>query len=127
MTIERKLEIIKDHLNLHITNDYAQLRRTDVAIYNESTADGYDLWILTSNPDNISITDDVFYTEDCISDAFKDKIDDGDIYFYIDDDAYTEIGIDDALIELFDENIDNIDITKLTTDERKSIFKHEAI
>ena len=127
MTIERKLEIIKDHLNLHITNDYAQLRRTDVAIYNESTADGYDLWILTSNPDNISITDDVFYTEDCISDAFKDKIDDGDIYFYIDDDVYTEIGIDDALLDLFDENIDYIDITKLTTDERKSIFKHEAI
>ena len=104
MTIERKIKIIKEHLNLHITNDYAQLRRTDTAIYNESTAGGYDLWILTSSPDNISITEDVFYTEDCISDAFKDKIDDGDIYFYIDEAAYTEIGIDDILIELLTRN-----------------------
>jgi len=40
---ERLIELVKQHLELNISQDLSDWSNVDCKVYNESTADGYDL------------------------------------------------------------------------------------
>ena len=46
----------------------------DFSIYEESTADGYSVWIATDNDKNININEDVYYYENDLSDVLYNAI-----------------------------------------------------
>ena len=73
----------------------------DFYIYEESTADGYSIWVATQNPENITIEENVYYYDSDLSMALYDAL----LYYkckniYIDDpEAYW---VEEAINELSD-------------------------
>ena len=120
----RKIDLIKDHFDLEITHEIDFFNSMDCAIYSESTADGYDVFIMTSDPTNISVCEDVYYYDHDIGNAFRDQIRWGDTKFYIDDYIYEDCYIEDQLLEMFEEYVHDIDSKKFTDAEREYIKEY---
>ena len=128
LTDERKIDLIKDHFDLEISdhNDIESFNSVDCAIYSESTADGYDVFVVTNDPTNVSVCEDVYYYDHDIGDAFRDQIRYGDTKFYIEDYMYEDCHIEDQLLEMFEEYVHDIDSKKFTAEERNYIKENYA-
>ena len=77
-------------------------------IYNESTADGYDVWVVTNDTRQVNVCENVYYYDHDIANAFDDQVRWGDQSFYIDDGVYEDCYIEDKLIEMFSEKVEDI-------------------
>jgi hypothetical protein len=77
-------------------------------IYNESSADGYDLWVVTNNSRNPVVCEDVHYYDHNLADSFEEQIRYGDRTFYICEYVYEDCYFNDKLVELFAENVEEI-------------------
>ena len=108
MLDERMIELVKNHLDISISTDISDFENVDCTIYNESTADGYDVFVITNDPRNVNVCENVFYYDHDIANQFREQIRYGDTTFYIDEDIYNDCYIDDQLIELFVEYVDGI-------------------
>jgi len=108
MLEERMIELIKNHLEISVSQDVSDFDNVDCHIYSESTADGYDVYMCTNNPSQPSICEDVYYYDNDLCDAFQDQIRYGDRTFYICDSIYEDCYFDDTLLELFAEYIEDI-------------------
>ena len=65
-------------------DDQWRNKHYDFYCYEETTADGYSVYITTSDPDSICISDEVHYYENDLSDEIEGAIKDGST-MYIDD------------------------------------------
>ena len=117
----RKIDLIKDHFELEITHDIDFFNSMDCAIYSESTADGYDVFVVTNDPTNVSICEDVYYYDHDIGEAFREQVRYGDKTFYIEEYMYEDCHIEDQLIDMFEEYVHDINSSKLTLEERNYI------
>ena len=108
MPEERMIKLVVDHLGLSISHDIADFDNVDCHLYNESSADGYDLWICTNDTRHVSICENVYYYDHDMGDAFEQQVRWGDKTFYIDQDIYEDCYIEDKLIELFADNVEDI-------------------
>ena len=108
MLEERMIELVKNHLEISISQDVADFDNVDCHIYSESTADGYDVYMCTNNPSQPSICEDVYYYDHDLAEAFKNQIDYNDKTFYICDSIYEDCYFDDTLLELFSEHVEDI-------------------
>ena len=108
MTEERMIELVKNHLEISISTDISDFDNNDCTIYTESSADGYDLYVVTNDTTNVNVCENVFYYDHDIADQFSEQIRYGDRTFYIDDGIYEDCYIEDKLIELFAENVEDI-------------------
>jgi hypothetical protein len=61
----------------------------DFYVYEETTADGYSIWIATSNPNNIDINEDVYYYDNDLDDVWDDILKKGGLIYTDDLDNYT--------------------------------------
>ena len=104
----RMVELVKAHLNLTISHDYNDFESSDCTIYNESTADGYDVYIITNDTKNVSVCEDVYYYDHDLAEQFKEQIGYGDTSFFIDEDLYNDAYFEDCLVEIFVENVEEI-------------------
>ena len=98
---ERLIELVKQHLELNISQDLSDWSNVDCKVYNESTADGYDLWVVTNQQDHPIICEDVYYYDHDVTDAVREQIRFGDRTFYIDECVYEDCYIDDMLLNMF--------------------------
>jgi len=105
---ERMIKLYKDWADISISTNINDFDNVDCLIYNESTADGYDVFIVTNDSRRPSICEDVHYYDNGLADAFEEQIRYGDKTFYIDDSVYEDCYFDDKLIELFAENVEEI-------------------
>lgn len=108
MPDERMIELVKNHLDISISTDISDFENVDCTIYNESTADGYDVFVITNDTRNVNVCENVFYYDHDIANQFREQVRYGDTTFYIDEDIYNDCYIDDQLIELFVEYVDGI-------------------
>ena len=108
MPEERMIKWITDHLGLSISHDISDFENVDCSIYNESSADGYDLYVCTNDPRNVNICENVYYYDHDLANAFEQQIRWGDRTFYIDQDIYDDCYMDDKLLELFADNVEDI-------------------
>ena len=108
MLESRMIELIKNHLEISISQDVNDFDNVDCHIYSESTADGYDVHVCTNNPNRPSICEDVYYYEHDLADAFQEQVRYGDKTFYICDSIYEDCYFDDTLVEMFVEYVDDI-------------------
>jgi hypothetical protein len=116
MKDERKIELVKSYFNVTFTEDFDG---ADIYCYNESTRDGYDVYVVTNDMNNISICEDVFYYDSDVAAALIDEITSygGFIKVYIDMYLADEIYLDDQLLELFAENVEKIIEDELPSEE----------
>ena len=108
MLESRMIELVKNHLEISISTDISDFENNDCTIYTESSADGYDLWVVTNDTRNVNVCENVFYYDHDIADQFSEQIRYGDRTFYIDSDIYEDCYIEDKLLELFAENVEDI-------------------
>ena len=103
----RLIELVKQHLELNISQDLNDWSNVDCRVYNECTADGYDLWVVTNEQDPI-ICEDVYYYDHDVADAVREQIRYGDTTFYIDECVYEDCYIDDMLLNMFADYAEDI-------------------
>ena len=102
-------KIVTEYLNCEVKTDINYFDLCEMQCYNESTADGYDVYVLKYTKDEISITENVYYYDHDIAEQImhsivEDKIDS----IYIDEYLLEEIYLDDQFEEYFQENVDEI-------------------
>ena len=108
MDDERRVELVKEFYDLDITHDVNNFENVDCMIYSESTSDGYDVYICTTDNRHPRICEAVYYYDHDLADAFEDQIRYGDKTFYICEYVYDDCYFNDKLVELFAENVEDI-------------------
>jgi hypothetical protein len=129
---ERLIDLLKQHLEINISTDISDWSNVDCRVYNESTADGYDLWVVTNQDQNPIICEDVYYYDHDVADAIREQIRYGDTTFYIDECVYEDCYIDDMLLNVFADYADELisdaesgeTLTNITAEELQ-ILKEE--
>jgi len=127
---ERLIELVKNYYDIDISHEINDFENTDCTIYEDSTADGYSVYIVTNNTRHISICEDVYYYDHDLSDAFEEQIRFGDQTFYIDASIYDDSYFDDKLVSMFVDRVEEI-IKELkadiTEEELKSLKEEYGI
>ena len=108
MLESRMIELVKNHLEISISQDVSDFDNVDCHIYSESTADGYDVYVCTNDTRQPSICEDVYYYDNDLADAFQEQVRCGDKTFYICDSIYEDCYFDDTLVEMFVEYVEDI-------------------
>ena len=106
---ETIIKVVKEHFNFRIDDN--AYNNYDIAAYTESTADGYEVYVVTNDMNSVSINEDVHYYENYVAEKLIDQIvsyGGSDIVVYADQYLLDDIYFDDALADLFVENIDDI-------------------
>lgn len=96
------------HYDCEITDQWSN---PDFSVYEESTADGYSVWIATADDKHINVNEDVYYYENELTDVLYDAIPDFD-QIYCDNYDFVEDAItrhyEDLLCRIEDEIIDEL-------------------
>jgi hypothetical protein len=121
-------KIVTRHLNCEIKTEIQDFDTCEMQCYNESTADGYDVYVLKYTKDEISINDNVYYYEHDIAEQIMYSIDENKVdSIYIEEYLYDELYLDDAFEEYFQNNVDEIinDNPELFSDEEREFISKE--
>ena len=135
MTESKKIEMIKSHLNINITHDANQWENAELRVYKETTADDYEIFVVTSDV-NPSITEDVHYYDSDLAESIMEEVESffdnlqpdvmKDFYtenmnIYIEEELYDDIYMNDTLMSWLEDNveaiIENSEELSLTDDE----------
>ena len=99
-------EAVLKHFNVEFTDDYYPQKRPDFFIYEESTADGYSVFIATHDQNSVNVNENVYYYDSDLGDVLQEHIkysngdEDNPEIIYVDD--LHQQFIDDAIIQLFE-------------------------
>ncbi len=121
-------KIVSRHLMCEIKTDVNDFENCEMQCYSESTADGYDVYILKYTQDEISVSENVYYYDHDIAEQIMYSLDENKVgSIYVDDYLYEEIYLGDAFEEYFQNNVDEIvnDSPELFSDEEKSFIRKE--
>ena len=98
---DKMREAVKSYYGLTI--DENAYNRADVYAYEETTSDGYSLWVVTHDMSDVCISEDVHYYDSYVCEAIMDRIRDTNGYciLYADKWLLDDLYFDDALLEEF--------------------------
>jgi len=105
---ERLVELVKNHLGISISTSLDDWSNVDCRVYSESTADGYDLYVVTQQKDAPIICEDCYQYDHDLADAVREEIRYGVETFYIDIDIYNDCYMEDMLVEMFVDHVEDI-------------------
>jgi len=94
---------VLNHYGVELTSDWTN--RASYYIYEETTKDGYSVYVATDDTDSISVCEDIYYYDGDLGDVLEEQIkySNGDKYYpeiiYVDD-LYQDF-IDGAIENLF--------------------------
>ena len=97
-------ESVLNYYNIELTDNYSS--SADFYMYEESTADGYSVFVATHDQSVVNVNENVYYYDSDLSDALVDfmKYSNGDEedpeVVYVDD--LNQQFIDDAIVQLFE-------------------------
>jgi len=97
-------ESVLNYYNVELTDDYSS--SADFYIYEESTADGYSVFIATYDQDRVNVNENVHYYDSDLGGVLEEHIkysngdEDNPEIIYVDD-LYQQF-IDDAIAQLFE-------------------------
>ena len=99
---------VLEHFECEITDNW---QNPDFSIYEESTADGYSVWIATDDDRSINVNEDVYYYENQLTDVLYDAIPDYN-NIYCDNYDFVEDAItrhyEDLLCRIEEEVVDEL-------------------
>ena len=112
MNESRKIELVKEFYDLDISHDVNNFDNVDCTIYNESSADGYDLFVITNNPKHVNICEDVYYYDHDLTERFNEHIRWGDKTFYIEEYLYEDCYFEEYMYDnMFDDLVNGNDFS----------------
>jgi len=105
---DKMKQAVKSYYGLKI--DENAYNNADVYAYEESTADGYSLYVVTHDMRNVCISEDVYYYDNDVAEAIMEMIRDQGSYCVLYADQYflDDIYFDDMLLEEFAEIAEDI-------------------
>lgn len=105
---DKMKEAVKSYYGLKI--DENAWNNADVYAYEETTNDGYALYVVTHDMNRICINEDVFYYDNDVAEAIMEMVRDqgGHCTLYADQYFLDDIYFDDLLLEEFAEIAENI-------------------
>ena len=109
LTEEKMIKIAKKSLSLTITDSFDT--SCDLYCYNESTVDGYDVWVLTHSLQDVNICENVYYYDSDLASAVMEEIQyngGSETLLHMDSYMWDDIYMDDQMLEYFGETIDSI-------------------
>tara|TARA_B100000768_G_C11273471_1_gene374627 strand:- start:692 stop:1243 length:552 start_codon:yes stop_codon:yes gene_type:complete len=94
-------QLVLDYYGAQYSDNWTE---QDLYIYEESTRDGYSVWICTHNPNNICINEDVYYNENTphIVDEVQDAIRNG-LSIYCDGEEIINEAIENMSNKIYDD------------------------
>ena len=107
-TDEKIIEAVKSYYGLKI--DENAYNNADVYAYEETTVDGYSVFVVTHDMRSVSICEDVYYYDSDVAEAIMEMVRHSNGYctLYADQYFLDEIYFDDILLEEFQEVADKI-------------------
>ena len=112
MDDERKVELVKEFYDLDISHDVNDFDNVDCTVYNESSADGYDLFVITNDTKHVSICEDVYYYDHDLVLRFNEHVRWGDKTFYIERYLYDDCYFEDHIAnEMFNDLLNGNDFS----------------
>ena len=108
MKDERMIELVKNHMDISISQELNDWSNVDCRVYCEQTADGYDLYVVTQQQDTPIICEDCYQYDHDLADAVREEIRYGVETFYIDIDLYNDCYMEDMLVEMFVDYVEDI-------------------
>lgn len=107
-TNEKIIEAVKSYYGLKIDDN--AWSNADVYAYEETTVDGYSVWVVTEDMKSISVSEDVYYYENDVPSAIMEMVTNcgGHCTLYADQYFLDDIYFDDMLLEEFAEIADKI-------------------
>ncbi len=134
MDDERRVELVKEFYDLDISHDVMNFENVDCNIYNESSADGYDLYVITNNPRHVNVCEDVYYYDHDLPERFNEHVRWGDRTFYIEGYVYEDCYFEDYIAnEMFNDLLNGndfsyfLDTADLTPQELKYLKEEYGI
>ena len=112
-------KIVLGYLDTTMYHDMNGWEKADVKVYSETTADGYELFIVTFDDQNPSINEDVHYYDSDVAEQVMEHLEQG-YSVYIDEYLYDDIYLDDSFEEYFASHVDDI-----VSDSEESFTKEE--
>ena len=105
---EKIIQAVKNYYGLKIDDNAYQ--NADVYAYEETTNDGYSVYVVTDDMNNVCINEDVFYYDNDIAEAIMERVRDqgGNCTLYTDQYFLDDIYFDDVLLEEFSEIAEDI-------------------
>ena len=112
MKTERKIEILLKFVNSEITHNsneaYSVHCDVDLAVEQESTADGYEVYTFKHPEEQLCLSENVYYYDSDLPELIIEALTDGDVLLYIDEYQYEDLGIEEQLEESFEEYVEDI-------------------
>ena len=108
MKDERMVELVKNHLGLSVSFSLDDWSNVDCRVYSETTADGYDLFVVTQQKDTPIICEDCYQYDHDLADAVREEVRYGENTFYIDLDIYNDCYMEDMFVEMFVDHVEDI-------------------
>ena len=107
-TNEKIIEAVKSYYGLKI--DENAYSNADVYAYEETTVDGYSVYVVTHDMRSVSICEDVYYYDSDVAEAIMECVANSNGYctLYADQYFLDEIYFDDALLAEFQEVAESI-------------------
>ena len=96
--------LLQAHYNCEVDDQWRN-KHYDFYCYEETTADGYSVYVATHNVDSVCVSDDVHYYENDLSGEIVDAIKDGNTMYIDDLDAHYFM---DAVEECYDDMYDKL-------------------
>ena len=98
---QEKFNLLLSKLNIEYSEDYEDMLRSSISLYPESTADGYEVFVLDYG-NGVNISESVYYYEttaiqefiDCFRDHSHDLV-------YIDEDLADSFGVKEEIVERY--------------------------
>ena len=102
-TQEKIIEAVKKYYGLKI--DENAYMNADVYAYEETTADGYSVYVVTHDMASINVSEDVYYYDSGVAEAIMEMVNysNGHATIYADQYFLDDIYFDDMLLESFQE------------------------
>jgi len=107
-TNEKIIDAVKKYYG--ITIDENAYQNADIYAFEETTADGYSVYVVTHDMSSINVSEDVYYYDSDVAEAIMEMINysNGQATIYADQYFLDDIYFDDVLLEAFQEIADKI-------------------
>ena len=128
MDEKRKVKLLLDHIGSEITHDWNDIENCDYQLLSELTTDGYEVFVFNVPHTSVILSENVYYYNHNLGDEVIKTLMCGNTVVFVDDYDYKDLYIHDALLEKFEEFVDDIlqDET-LPVNEMKELIKEYGI
>ena len=131
MEEKRKIELLNGFFDSEITTEDNDVFNCDYSCYEETTADGYEVYVFTGSHDGpVSVSEEVYYYNTDLSDEIIKVYEYNRNVIHIDELLYDHLDLDHYLLGLFEEYVDEIldnndSLSEIETKELKEEYEIE--